>query len=632
MTLLAPWALWFAAVGAAVVALYLLKIKRQRQAVPSLEFWQALAGQLRARSVFQRLKRWFSLLLWLIIVACLVLALGNPVLRLGRIQPQAIAVILDNSASMQTIEDARRGVNRMDLARTALSELLERRPVEDEWLLIEARREPRVLAAWTRDRRTVRDAAEAVLPHLGTSDLGAARNLAADLLAGKPAPLIVVVSDGAAGRVEKLPPADPPLVHWPVGKADDNLGVTLLRVRPHRQQAAYFASVRVVNAGPQEARAQVVFELDARTLAVEPFTVAGGAAWEKTVVLAQPQGGVLRAWIDRPDALSVDNEAFAILEPLRPARVRLVSDPREAFFFEQALAAMEPLVDPAASHTLLLDEYERRGHDDDAVDLTVFNNCAPQEMPASGAFVFVNAWPRALPATVAGTITYPTISVARREHPLMQYLTIHGAAMPRASQVTLTERATVLADSAGGAPLIFLIRQPDRVALCLAFDVLETDLPFRNAFPVLLRNAVVHLVAEQRAWVRDQYEVGECIESLRPVPTGVVQVAVARLQTDQQVRETTLPVRGGSFRHTDTDAVGPLRFRVGDETAYAAVNLADELESRIAPIAAGSAADLDTRLGLSGRLLATVPWLALAGLAAGLIGLEWLTYHHRWTE
>src|SRR5687767_10627703 len=104
MTLLAPWALWLALVGGAVVALYLLKIKRRQASVPALDFWLELAGRTRVHSLFERLKRLLSMLLWLLIVACLVLALGNPILSLGRIKPRAIAVVIDNSASMQTLE------------------------------------------------------------------------------------------------------------------------------------------------------------------------------------------------------------------------------------------------------------------------------------------------------------------------------------------------------------------------------------------------------------------------------------------------------------------------------------------------------------------------------------------------
>ena len=55
----------------------------------------------------------------LAILACLVFALGNPILSLGNIKPRAIAVILDNSASMQSLETD--GRPRFALAREAVA-------------------------------------------------------------------------------------------------------------------------------------------------------------------------------------------------------------------------------------------------------------------------------------------------------------------------------------------------------------------------------------------------------------------------------------------------------------------------------------------------------------------------------
>lgn len=629
MTLLAPAALWLLAICGGVVALYLLRIRRQRQTVPSLEFWLALAGPLKPRSLFQRLKRWLSLALWLLIVIALVLALGNPILSLGSIKPQSIAVILDNSASMTALEDSKEHPTRMAAAIAALHDMLDRRSVDDEWLLIEAAREPRVIQAWTRDRRSLRDAADGIRPHRGGNDLPAAVRLARQLLEGKDPQSIVIISDGADGQVAELSAADESIVPVIVGKTDDNLGLALLRARSHRQQGTHFVHARVVNASKNEVKSQLVFDLDDSTIAVEPFTVAAESAWEKTLSVPAPQGGVLKAAIDRPDALPADNQAWAILEPIRPARVLLVSEPKEAFFFEQAMLAMDPLVDPANSHTISLAEYEAGAAAKEPFELTIFNNAAPAKLPPSGAFVFVNRWPADIPARTVGALEKPVLSVSRRDHPLMQYLNIGAATVAKASEVTLTDRAIVLADAAGGTPLIFLVQQPDRAALCLAFDVLQSDLPIRNAFPILLRNAVVNLVAEQSAWVRDQYAVGEPIEPLRPLPPEISQVLVGRWQKTQ-VAESPLPVSAGGFRFTDTADVGPLRIRVGDDTAYAAINLTDERESRIAPPPPPAGAP--DRLALTGRFLATVPWLALTILAAGLIGLEWLTYHYRWTE
>ena len=630
MMLLAPWALWFSILGGAVVALYLLKIRRQRQLVPSLEFWQNLASQTQVRSLFQRLKRWLSMLLWLLIVACLILGLANPVLTLGRIKPQAIAVIIDNSASMQTVEPESEGKTRLVLAREALRELTGRRPVSDEWLLIEAARQPRVLQPWTYDPAAVREAANAVQPFGSRVDLAPACKLARQLLEGKERPCLVILSDGAAGQVARLAAEDESIVHWPVGRTNDNLGITRLSVRAHRQQSAHYAYLRVVNASKDDVQTQVVFELDGVTHSVEPLTVPAGGVWEKTVVFNAPGGGVLRAWIDRKDALPADNEAYAILEPIRPAGVLLVSTPKDAFFFEQALVAMESLVDPDAGRTMTIEEYDARSAPPTPPpDLTIFNNCVPARPPAAGAFVCVNAWPAAVPAVARGEIAPAELTLARRDHPLTQYLTLAAVTLTRAKEVDLTQRATVLATSATGTPLIFLVQDPDRQWLCLAFDVLDSDLPFRNAFPIFLRNAVSFMVSEQSAWVADQHAVGEPIEPLRRLPADVSEVRVARLRREG-LAEQTIPVRNGSFLFDQTQECGALRFTVGDDTAFTAVNLTDEQESRIAPETPAQAAA--ERLALTGRLFGAMPWLFLAGAATLLIGFEWLSYHFRWTE
>ena len=128
MTFLSPAALWFGLVGAAIVALYLLKVKRKRETVPSLEFWRQLLLESQVRSLFQRLKRWLSLLLWLAIAACVVLALGNPVITSGSIRPETLVIVLDNSASMQAVEKDSGGQTRFELGRDAIERLSERRP------------------------------------------------------------------------------------------------------------------------------------------------------------------------------------------------------------------------------------------------------------------------------------------------------------------------------------------------------------------------------------------------------------------------------------------------------------------------------------------------------------------------
>jgi hypothetical protein len=586
--------------------------------------------------LFQRLKRWLSMLLWLVIAACLLLALGNPIFSLGRIKPRAIAVIIDNSASMQTIEsvDGGSSQSRLELARRALNELTTRRPVNDEWLLIEAAREPHVLRAWTHDAKSIQKAGEAIAPFNGTGDLNAAVELANQLLAGKTRPCIAVISDGAAGAIEQLAKNDDRIVYWPVGQTTDNLGIERLTVRLHQQQSAHYAFVSVVNASPQKIDTQLVFKVDGVTTHVEPIMIEPEAKFEKTIALEAPKGGVLAVSIDRADALALDNQAFAILEPIRPATVWLVTPSDQSFFFEQALAAMDPLVSVDESRTLSIEQYESLAKPAaaDAADLTIFNNCAPKSLPDSGRFLFINAWPAQLSVASAGMLTSPQLFMAPRAHPVIQYLNLQGVKLAQAKKVRLTDRATVLAQSSDGDPLMFLCDPPsahDLRALCLAFDVLDSDLPFRNAFPLLLRNTVGFFSQQHTSWIRPQYQIGQTIESLRPLPPQTVEVKLARLEGDH-VHESALPVHNDRFRYSDTAECGALRITIGDDDQYAAINLSDGNESRIGP--AALAKDPAQELMLSGRLFGTMPWIGLAAAAAVLITLEWLTFHFRWTE
>lgn len=630
MNLLAPSGLWLALVIPAVVAMYLLKIKRRRQTVPAIEFWRELAGKTQVRSLFQRLKRWLSLALWLLIVLCLILAVSNPVLSLGRIKPQSIVIIVDNSASMQSREAAGSDppATRLSLALAAVDELTTRRPVMDEWLLIESSIRPRVRQPWTTDRKAVRDAATQIAPCFGASDVKTAVELASQLLTGKERPCIVVISDGGAGVVEKLIAGNDKIVHWPIGETNDNLGITRLAVRPQRDELTHHVFVRATNGSAASVETKIVFELDGSITSIEPMTIDAGTSSERTITINAPQGGVLRAYLDREDALPLDNEAFAVLPPIREASVALVAPPDESFFFEQAILAMDSLVDKAESRVLSPEEF------DDATssfspDVAIFNNCKPARLPDRGRFVFVNQWPEQLGARSIGRLERPSLSITDRDHQITKYLDLGAVGLARAVRVDVPESAQVLAQSETGDPLVFLVSEPDRTSLCIAFDVMESDLPFRVAFPLMLRNAISFLSGEGSAWVLDQYRIGQTIEPLRELPDAITHVTATQL--DQSgVASSELNVTNRRFTFAGTARPAPIRFQIGGEDAYTAVNLADESESRIAPARADSS--FEQKLVLSGRLLGAMPWLALACAATTLIGIEWLTYHHRWTE
>ncbi|MDF1838053.1 MAG: BatA domain-containing protein, partial [Planctomycetota bacterium] len=115
MSFLAP--IFFAAglLSLPVIALYILKIRRRGQVVSHLPLWDKLLVETQARSLFQKLRRLYSLLLQLLILASLVFALARPSGLFGNAQGTSTVLVLDVSSSMNTLEDASTLETRYDL-------------------------------------------------------------------------------------------------------------------------------------------------------------------------------------------------------------------------------------------------------------------------------------------------------------------------------------------------------------------------------------------------------------------------------------------------------------------------------------------------------------------------------------
>ncbi|MCH8271498.1 MAG: hypothetical protein IH985_09865, partial [Planctomycetes bacterium] len=256
-------------------------------------------------------------------------------------------------------------------------------------------------------------------------------------------------------------------------------------------------------------------------------------------------------------------------------------------------------------------------------------NWAPQRLPESGRFILINEMTEDLSVRVVGELSEPVLAVDDRDHPLMRFVEFEGATVTRVQELDVLGRADVLASTGDGDPVIVHLRQPGRDVLYLAFDVLETDLPFRNSFPILLRNALTYLAEEQTAWVEPQAQVGSIIRPLRPLPDSITHISLIRADAPEDEPPAEIPVRGGTFAITDTSRVGPLRIDIGSESAFVAVNVADEAESRVAPYSDESS---EHSLVLSSSVFGTLPWMALAVAAMALVCLEWFTYSMRWTE
>src|SRR5437870_3358305 len=85
----------FGLAAAAIVGLYILKLRRRKVAVPFERLWERILRDKEATSLFARLRRILSLLLQLLILAALVLALGDPRTAVEVVKGRTLVVLVD---------------------------------------------------------------------------------------------------------------------------------------------------------------------------------------------------------------------------------------------------------------------------------------------------------------------------------------------------------------------------------------------------------------------------------------------------------------------------------------------------------------------------------------------------------
>lgn len=638
MSFAAPLAFGLLALAAPIVVLYVLKVRRRRVTVPYLRLWEELVVETRARSLFQRLKRIFSLLLQLAILALLAFSLAQPAFELSSVKKESIVVLLDTSASMLTLEgEGAEHQTRFDLMLERAREIVDDRSFEDEMMIVAVSDRVEVLTSFNRNTLRLREALERVEPTNRSLDVQRAYAFAHEVTRDREHPVILFVSDGAGGAVAKVVEkaaeegAAASLV--PIGEARANVGVTRFAARKNTSLGTDYVLAVFENFGDEPA--EVRYELQvkqsgeaSRTAKVMDVRLAPGEKHQEEWQLSLSTGATLRFTVAADgDRLAADDEAWAIVRPTRLRKVVLVApDPElarsffgEAFFAMGEVISKDTFVVATAGYAELSDE-ERRA------DVTIVLDELPPALPERGNLILMNTpLPDFLPATAQGVDPEPTVWDWDREHLLNRYLEYRDLPLPQARIVHLSG-GDALVESFEG-PLIAAFESADRRVVYVAFDMLAELFPFRLAFPMLLRNAIAWFEVEEDVLIEASYAPGDVIEPLRRVGADRVHVQFLR---DGELATRSLDVRDGRFWFGETDEPGAYVVQVSGIPHPTAVNLFDRAESAIAPEAPGDADPLAAEQGR--HLLNRDLWTALAMLALAFWTFEWFTYHRRITE
>jgi Ca-activated chloride channel homolog len=470
-----------AALGGAIVAIYLIKPRRADRLVASTMLWRSVLQDAEARRALRRVPPLVLMAIQLLALAAGVVALARPYVRSpGAVGPDAL-VLLDVSASMQATDVA---PNRLARAEAQIEGMIDNLQPDQSMTLIAVADVPRVLAPRTGDRLALHQALASVEPTPRTANLAAALSLAASLTGDRPNVEAVVVGDGGLDR-SLVPAGLPfPVRYVTVGGAAENLAVAAFGTR--RVGDALAALARIANDGVQAHEVTVDLQVDGLAQPPQHVSVDAGQSadvqWNDLPASAQQ----LEVRIEQPDALALDNAAWVVLGGQQATRVLLVTDGNT--FLERALG-LRPGVNVVRGSPA--DYTQPAGSA--PYDLVVFDGFLPPTLPTSGSLLVVDPPASSPLANVGDELPVPSIRPSGAGSPLLENVALDTIHINRTRRLDLPAWADAVVETPDTPLLIAGERQGQRVAV-LGFDLHQSDLPLQPAFPVLVQNLLDWLV------------------------------------------------------------------------------------------------------------------------------------------
>jgi hypothetical protein len=427
---------------------------------------------------------------------------------------------------------------------------------------------------------------------------------------------LVLITDGSVAETEALVSYGIPIDVVQVGSPRDNLGIVRLDVRggldpvSRVEQTQAFVSLR--NYGKEKKDAYVTVTIDgdtdpiaSRRMLIEPETNTPAVLTFEAPRLKRGKG--MRVTVSPPDALAVDNVAYARVPPsLRmPVTLATVAD---YTWFTRALEA-DKWVD---LQRLTLDQLGRANVDGDA--LVIVEHACPLQIPGQSIVVVAPPPGRCFGVDVKAPEQGGAVTSWDTGDPRLRFLSLEEVQIGQTSlletrgggSLARIRTGTVIADAS----------IPGRSVTILGFAPGETNWPLKASFVLFVRNLVETARTHRERGAAQSARTGEPLSVPIPAETTAVTVTLPNGE-----RQPVTPLQGAASLGAPSQT-GAYRVRwefphTGEITVF--MNLLSEPEGGLAQRAlvfAAGATQPTTRVAQNNLVDEWTRWLALIALLA----------------
>jgi hypothetical protein len=526
----------------AVIAMYLLKLRRDEAVVPSTLLWTRLLTDVEANAPWQKLRRSLLLLLQLLLVIILALLAARPFVERPAGLARDLVLVVDTSASMGATDIV---PDRLTAAKAVAIEALRDLPTGGKVSVIAADSSARIVVNGSADLGRVRQAIEGITVSPTRGDLGDALELASKLAARSGDAQVLVATDAALSS----PPTgtvSAPVKVLQVGRDRKNQAIVALAVRVAPSGVTRSVFISVANLDVESAARRLELWSGDRLIEVRDVFLDAQARTDIVIDDVPDDVGAIEvrltgadaAVTTPPDQLAVDDRAWAIIPPTRTRLILVVGegDP----YLETALSYLPN----AELYGVAPKDYGPASLRTDGRpwDLIIFEDYLPATLPEVP--ILAIAPPRTSPlGEVAGTLRNPGIATLDPDEPILRYVDLSTTHIAEAAKLTTPEWARTIIPGPKGAPLLYAGTRDGLATAVLAFEPRQSDLPLQVAFPILIANLTGELMGGSTA-PTEAVEPGTPVQLIIPAgasgltvtaPDGTVTEFVRASSTDAAV-------------------------------------------------------------------------------------------------
>lgn len=482
------WPLFLLLTIPPVIMLYILKRKYKEEVISSSLLWKEVYKNTRANTPWEKFKKNIMLLLQIIIILSVILALMSPFISMGGKSYKNIIMVIDNTASMNTIYDGSN--SRLEQGKALAKEYLNSTKEGTNTYIISYDGTSNLLLNGDFNKSNAASIIDKISTSYGSGDIS-------DVVS-----FVKAIGDGIGEEYEALIFTDKQAAISDINGRIVYLGNSGLNGSVDNVSHKFVDDkvkviANVTNNGDSLYEGDFSLYNGEELAAVEGVTLQVGESKTLSFELDSLNSNYLKGELSRKDILMEDNTYYHVVNENKVKKILLVTD--ENIFLEKAFGSIENTEVYKTNDVSNIT-------DNDDYDLYVFDNKMPEVMPRKGNILFINPNSNELFNVLEGGEIGQATAV---KGSVSSYL--------ENTQFTLSEYNIIETPYYGTNILTiddnsigFKGEINDRKIAALSFDLHSTDFALKKEFPILIYELGEELISTGMVY-SNNFKAGEKI-------------------------------------------------------------------------------------------------------------------------